>query len=805
METVPLLVAWLVLYRRLRSCDGGTDVRSLWLRDTAEGLSLFLFLYAVLGSLSALAGQFHHLWLAGLLVIAMAAVLLANHPSLVPVRGSGVGTKDAVALALALAIFATLSWTRFDYLRMGADAGVYVNAAKNLYFDGSTVYRPDLLPGDRSDLTDAAGAATGLYCPEPGDCYYQFLPGWPSILAFGMSLFGLHRYSYVMVVVGLLVVYWFYRVLQRWLTGWRLAAGTLCFSASPLLVFFSKYTTSELFLLLAVLFTVEAGLSGDRWLRYASLAAIGAVAVTHISLFLYLPLLGLLALRSTARPEPGGLFYLRAATVLLIVSLPLAYLFSPQYFRDIFGAFGKHFGSVGLPAGIVPGVIGLLALVGAGLPGRGRATMAQRWLARLPWLAPLLLGATLAYSAWHGIALGWGNVAAAVPWKAGYAGRGVLSLAHLSVVSVALALGITFFVVLVGLVLCRPRAVVRDELDLWLVIGALAALAAHVVINPDLRENYYHSRYFLPMVVPFALLYVLRRAAAWRDRYFCLLVLPVLLFDVVFSGFLLSAPPLQAPMRFARQLQADVPAGSTVLALGSARRTDWLVANLVRYDLRSRYLYLGERDGGGGGEALATAAGLRQQGENGLFLLSERRLPLLEGTNPVRRYQLRDRVPLLWEDVMYPFRYTWHVEAYNLYDLGSGPGEHAGDRVITLGELALLSPESFLETPGGWSTGRFHLHLEPAVGEVRRVRLVTGGRLLALIEQDDRIVSEITLVIGEDEYAEELDAEEIVVRLREAVSVDELIIRSGTFVPLQLGINQDPRTLGIDLQSVVLE
>lgn len=805
----------------------GLYVAALSRRPTAldrlvEGAAVYLFGYAIVASLLSLFDAYRHAAAAGVLLVALAAAVVrrgaADPPSgSRPWRWASSDPK----LFLVAVIYLALAAGPFENVTMTGDVAVYGAYAKNLvaWGGGDFRYQPvEAVLELTRDLPEVSQSLGGLYPRPDGVPYFQFYPGWPSVLALGISLFGPIHFRIILTVVGLLVVVLAYELLARWLEGWRLTVAALVFATNPLWIYFSKYTTTEAFLLLCVLFVAQAFVSGDSQARRLSLLALGAVAVTHISFFLYLPMLLLHGATAVWRRDREQLAHFTASTGIFVGALALGYFFSPLYFVTVFSKLG-FLAKMSLPNRhlVVPVAVGAAALIACALAGWTRS---RGRLETLPWptagcwtpAVRLWLAAILAYTVWAGYELGWtgrliGESMPAGAWdnRVNYVNRGWPSLAHLNLVSIALGCGVVPFLAFLGL-FAVPRSwrgaeLVEGTRDLFLLVGILLNLSIYTFIRYDTPFNYYASRYFLPVLVPFVLLFVLNKASGWKATGFYAMTLPVVAANGLFATFLATHPERPTRNDLIQEARKVVPEGSTMLTVGRPGiHRFW--ATLVIYDLESQYRYLGEDP-----EVLRLLTRRPEAMGGELFLLSDRPLALdpdaatrslLERRDVAYDYPLR---------IFYPLRARESHRAYSLYRVPD-LDRLFGERTLLSAEAILrLSPSSYFpgSEPGSWSTGTFELTLEPAVAAVTRVSLTTGGKLLHWSTREavgDRVVLEI----GDAVYETALVTEHVTFGLDRPTDVSTLRIRSSTFVPSRVQPDlADDRSLGIDLTRIVLE
>lgn len=605
--TILLIALFLAVYALFPpSADGGDHG---FFDHVLDGATVFLLGYAVVGGLLAVPELYHPVAVSSLLLVALLFQRWRQGASLGRSRKwldrSILGYVLVAALALPVLV------DRFEFFEMFSDPGVYINSGRNLAVTGGTNFQRPIPPGFGptekriyETLTDYRKDrfTPGIIC-QP-DCHFQFYPGWPAVLALGVTLFGFLELHNVLLVVALLVVYRVYRLCGRWMTDWRRVLAALVFAVNPLFVYFAKFPTSEMFLLLAVLFITDTLLEGRPHHRNLALLGIAALAVSHISLFLYLPLLVLFGLWA-ARQRPHLVPWYLGATALFILSLPFGYLASPVYFHNI---FEFAFPSDRVPALWWPVLLGLGAAGwAAGMLVLRRWQRAQEWLGRLePALEPALrlwFLAILGWFTWTAYRLGWtdhyqvaGQAYAKASWslRLDYAGTGWGAVSHLNLVSIALGTGIALFVVFVVLVLWPRHRLVRDTFDLIALVGILSTLSLYTFLLFDMPTNYYYSRYFLPVLVPLVMLYALRRLGSARPWLFVGVMVLSLAFAARYTPLLVREPAYQGRVDMARWMKGVIPEGSVVFVAGEPQRElRLLLPMLIHYDLRSSYMYLG--------------------------------------------------------------------------------------------------------------------------------------------------------------------------------------------------------------------
>jgi hypothetical protein len=443
---------------------------------------------------------------------------------------------------LVLALLAPIALPRMEPLRMDSDAGVYSNRAIHHLQTGGlrgSIPVRERLQGellaifDRDNMLglepagDAAGDRFALYLPgtyvpasDRNHFVFQFFPGWPVLMALWAGVFGIPRMLYALVFVYALDVLLFGLLLERLAPrGFARATTLVLFASSPLLLFFSKYTTSEIFLLFLFLFVIQF-FGGESSLRTV-LAAAGVLlfVVSHSSTFLYAPLLLLPAMEAWRSADRRLALFLLLAFGALLVGLPLGHFFSPFYLRDIF-SICFAFLPVADPATAGLATVAVFYAAGIALSlallrrASGRLTaIAPAGTERLlPVVMPPALVVVAAWTAWRGYQLGWtdrfAREAGVGAWslRAEYVGRGWSSLAHLDVVSMVMATSLVGLPFALVLAVVRGREVCADRARAFLLAAVLWTLALYTFFRVDTPFNYYGSRYFLPVLVPATML-----------------------------------------------------------------------------------------------------------------------------------------------------------------------------------------------------------------------------------------------------------------------------------------------------------
>ncbi len=468
--------------------------------------------------------------------------------------------------------------------------------------------------------------------PESSRFTFQFFPGWPMAMAQWAGLFGVARvFGVVLFAFAMAVVLFGFLLEDAGLRVPAFAATVALFASSPLLLFFSAYTTSEMFLLLLFLFVAHS--LGQGGVVHTALAAAGVlgVVVTHVSVFAYAPLLILVAFESYRSGSRRLAWFSVAAMAALLAGLPAGTLFSPEYAQAIhtavFARLGvenpARVGQVLLASFYLAGLAVSVAAVrrGGAPPPPGAAS--ARWLSRsralLPVAVRVVLVAVCLGMVYRAYQLGWTDrFTSSRTWGAWaarkeYAGVGWESLVHLNVVSMVMATALVALPFVLALAWARGGRLCATPRRGFLFAGVVLCLGIFTVLRVDTPHNYYASRYFIPVFVPVTMLLFghLLQVFQVRARWVGALALAGLAFNLYFAVALHRNPTYTDEMRFVEEVATRV-GDHRVLFARNLWRKHRMIRRLLAFPLAqahgiSQISVLG-REGSPADEAIARYA-----------------------------------------------------------------------------------------------------------------------------------------------------------------------------------------------------
>jgi len=505
-----------------------------------ELIVVWLLAISVLGLLATLAGHFlaPQVCIAGTLLTGIYAWRV--HRIGAPAARAPEWTH--VVLLLLVCLFFRLP--TFNYVLGGQDEGLYVNIAHYIERTGGIEVRDitlDKLEGtpfvDRylsenrqiraySGPLKGGSFVSGVYVNGPTDSglsfqFYHLFPVWMALFA---GLFGGTLAVYALTFFALLSVVFMYRLALALTDSPRAAliAGLLL-ALNPLHAFFSKFPVTEVptlafsligFTYLARFWKGEAGSRYKRWLLL-SMLGFGALFVTRISGFMYIPFFIALAVASAAidtdrQRQRAIQFWVLGVTVLYAISVAYGLHWSDQYAHDIYRLSFEHIFPRHWQTGVTAVVL-LLMIVWLGLvalaQGSKRVYVERFLVSPMRRALGLIIIAGLVLGIYKIYQLGWtsrfvGDYGLDTVWGLSNSHWRALRASSLATLVVYLGPVLPLAFLLTAL---RRQSEPSHEFLRLFVAGFLVYI---LVLQWIVPYGPYYARYLLSEVVPYMLLFV---------------------------------------------------------------------------------------------------------------------------------------------------------------------------------------------------------------------------------------------------------------------------------------------------------
>ena len=536
-----------------------------WLETTV----VWVLSASLIGLVATLAGHFFapQVCVAATIVTAL-YVWMAG----VDLRLSGQG-RDWRPLLILILITLFFRLPTFHFVFGGQDEGVYVNMAHYIDRTEGIALRDDALDALRDSgfvdrylaenrnskvvntRTDAQTYLSGVYVRKgpPGTLEFQFYHLFPVWMALFGGIFGAPFVVYALTMFALLSVIFMYQ-LAGLMTGSRTAAfaAGLLLALNPLHVFFSKFPVTEVpaltfaligFTYLAMYWYASPIQRHRSWLLLSA-GAFGALFVTRISGFMYLPFLIAMAMAIAIKDVDHRRWrdmqwWVAGVTVLYAMSVLYGVRWSRQYSLDIYDSsfdriFHEHW-----RAGVICTVLAILIAWAGVLLLKRMGDRLQEVTAGLLnimriAIAPIVVLA-VAICVYRIYMLGWsehfrGDVWLDTTW--GFVGTHWLAFRVSSLTTVMWYVGplalVAFFIVLLRR---------RDDAGAEFLRLFSAGFLVHILLLQwVIPYGPYYARYLLSELVPCLLLLVVvawwALPAGWGRRAMA----GVLVFTACYSG-----------------------------------------------------------------------------------------------------------------------------------------------------------------------------------------------------------------------------------------------------------------------------
>ncbi|HUV13202.1 MAG TPA: phospholipid carrier-dependent glycosyltransferase [Acidobacteriota bacterium] len=750
--------------------------------------------------------------------------------------GDGLSRADLQLLLLLIVVGLVFRVGPYPYVVGGEDQGVYVNMSYAIDRENGAFHTdpvrsrltdPQLVEAyDRANLWhwDAADPGAGVFLPgiyvknlENSEYVFQFYhlhPLWMSI--FGSVLGGLDR-LYALTFFSILSLIAFYLLTLELFENRLLAFFAGFFLAlNPLHAFFSKFPVAEVvalaFLTSGFYYLVRyhrrARRGDDDW-RYLLISALllGCMFFTRISGFMYMPTIWLILMVAVAfeegqRTRRRLVSYCCGVGILFVVSVAYGLNFSYPYARDIYAmSFSRLLG----PEWLVRLFL-LLFLLGAGtvaalillrneIWGRRFRVLLQKGLPLFPWAFILvgILGLVKVYQ------LAWGGGDFSY-WVIPYwdlAGKGLDSVLRSSLfVAGAYVSPPVAILALTGL-FCRAQS-----RYLTLILAFLLQFVVYAAfLQWVMPYQYWWGRYLLSQIVPFSILVAMAGLLAWWIRPIGRKVAVVLVLSA--AGYFLYFTVHQ---RLGKEANGAYPALEEIargvdendlifMKQGSFEQLDPIRVPLIYVFDKRLVVY----------ENASTVEHylVRYQQEGGpfedFFILSpwKTESPMFElVVETVYREGHFERAALIPK--RFSYQYEFPLFLYRIRE--EGFGKEVLEEWVNLS----LVKEGFHEDDV-WTRGDSKLTgFRIGVGDKRYIVLESRGWNPY---RDEPEKLELSVTVGDQVIR--LDHQEGLQYFFEIPSglteITSLTIHSSTFVPKELGMNDDNRRLGIDFKSISFE
>lgn len=385
--------------------------------------------------------------------------------------------------------------------------------------------------------------------------------------------------------------------------------------------------------------------------------------------------------------------------------------------------------------------------------------------------------------------LGWsdqlvGTVAGSSAWsqRDSYASQGWASLAHLSVVNLAKAVMVVPLLLLLIWGMFFPRSLFR--LGLGIRVGALVTFGALFVFSylaGDIPFNFYGSRYYLPIALPLALLTFGAVISHWSRVQYLVVIAGMIVVSLYHTYGLVTEPAYQGELPLLSAVADRARGSDLVFLIGDPtlpRSTRLAIQSLSTVPV----IYINLSRIGHAELPPIVNSYMEALDKEQVTVIADRRLP---GLGDQERFQLISS--LIPFNISYA-TYLRHSVTANLY-----VSTHRDESTVVRYDSPQWMVGGTLRLPllGGTPGADSYLLVESG-----------GGWLWAMSKSG--VSPEISVTSNDVELVlvKKSNADFVFALPASSQQSTMIEIRTNTFVPAEVGINSDPRKLGLDVKSI---
>ncbi len=680
-----------------------------------------------------------------------------------------------VVVVLALAVVVVGFGRQFPYASFWGDVGVYTMEAQHYQAGGAVTFEFSTSQRNIPRKSAQPSPPNGMNDAPTGGYQFHALPTWSSFMALLGPSFNVA--AILSLLFGLSIILFYSLAKEVCGNGAPTLLATILLALLPLAWFLSLYATAEMLLLTITLATgflyVKTGLH-----PFVLGLGVFAFGVVHISLFVISPIIGFGIFIAAIDGDKTKRRRLALGSVSAATSSFLAMWFamhvSQKYALDIVqGTFGSHeylswIASISPLVGGIPFALGLLGQRPL-LLLREAYMYCYRRAAVIGILAVVAILCTVAVQLYM---MGWTSyyvpletsIYSSASARAGYMNNGLVSIAHHSMLSLMAAsglIGLGAFFVLPFVWLKQKEVAVAEHLA-WVVAAYVAIL--YGVLNVDVTNNYYASRYLLPVAVPALLMLGIFWLRRWRAGAMYAVTL-IGFVSLYYISALLGQGFFQGDRVFVKNIMKNVDVDSSVYVEGST----WLEYMLV--------------------PALADTVGTHSKGESSSGSAGPAPAQLITDVSDVvggyKTCYSYDQRRIPWQ-ISYPLHPQ--IEEHDVC-------------------VVLPSPVGGMNLPGNrWLVGGKFSFI--AVGPASRRNVEIQFDSLGWWASKPPFVSDLKaikptlLVCGNEFQLVRLTPKRVVFRGTMTAPFCHAALETATFIPSAIGEGQDTRSLGIDIYAV---
>lgn len=513
----------------------------------AMSVTLFWALYSVISGIWFLVDKFSFGAVLGSQLVLMLAVVggLFRKCGRKPIKLEFSVSRDMIVLLLIF-VAVLLTGSKFELFSTGQDQGLYQAEALELYMgnyevehdfeeyqilekdEDKAVYRKmlDEVWVGYYPLKDSAYSVYTENAESKSDVsgMYHGVQTFPAMLALMGRLFGMRNMVQVQTLFYVCsIVLLYYTMCEMKVHKGSRIFLTAVFMLSPLVLWISKASYTEMFLTMAICFYLYLLFEENDKKLMLSIPLI-AFAFVHVSFLILWPVFWIVnSLLYIYRKNKQYMYVNILSAIGLFVGYQMMSQIAPQYFY--LNCARLYYKDIVTHENLMIWILGVCLLSCIVSLGMLRMNMeyVKKFVVKIQgnkWLIPAVLSFAIIFWVYYGAKLGYFMEAesAARPDLCQYYGQGLVAYTHLAIYACAMATGFVILPCVIGSLFVKSRTILQNVNYFMLTLLFLyIVILQSVFLRVDIPYYYYYSRY-LVYYVPVICLMAAVCFEGWKKR-----------------------------------------------------------------------------------------------------------------------------------------------------------------------------------------------------------------------------------------------------------------------------------------------
>ncbi|RKD32274.1 hypothetical protein [Thermohalobacter berrensis] len=434
--------------------------------------------------------------------------------------------RNSIIPLIIVLLILPITIDKFEFFGMGQDQGVYQTKAIDLMYE-KTKNQQDLIERkylEEEDFTKfihiIEKELLGFYRYDhrkptleksdrisPVSGIYHGIPTFPALLSLWGILFGINNMIDIQTIFFICSIFTIYYIMENLYIGYKgKVLGTLAFAISPIALWVSKSSLTEMFLCLIVvnyIYFLSSNNENEKWI---SSLAIATFSFFHVSIYTLMPIFilvyaALVVLTSKRK-------YLIASIISIIsfiVGFTMMAHVSPTYMFNNYHRFpidkivSEEFSLE------FAYIISFISIIGMYIIYKSKKTISLSKLKEsklfINILRIIVVGSLILITI-HGFKIGFGYLEPSrISTQGYYYGSGLFAFNQLTLSAYLYGTGIILIpIVIIGLLIKTKRFLDGKNIFIILLLFLYCILFYSSILRKEIPHYYYYSRYLVPFI-----------------------------------------------------------------------------------------------------------------------------------------------------------------------------------------------------------------------------------------------------------------------------------------------------------------